>query len=378
MVHSQQRPEEEGTVTSAAQLRGLSWEQVRRTALDVVENFCRKSGINPAEFMSNLGMMRSERWRQGINWRECVNWNQFNSLIFSAIPAEREAGQIVGKRFELGRFARTLRESHESFLANAVPRPQDQTARTPAAHGESASEQRRDEASARQEPAAAAPIRQMSDAVWSRLYSATESILDQYPQLSDDQRLAIQNIMERAGPGSRRLVAVNLTSYLREMTGQRVLSAEQATTLYDSLMGSEQRPGLAVQAESWVRQEREARLPEPTRMAARREERPAPARAETYVYRISVSELGQGGTATRTISTFEIASPRPLESVFDLVQLVREKPQGMILTRISSGGRRVSVPGSQLELFADRMNRLRFDPDHAVTITEIAGGRPRT
>ncbi len=305
-----------------------------------------------------------------------MNWNQFNSLIFSAIPAEREGGQIVGRRFELGRFARTLRESHESFLANAVPRPQDQAPRRPApARSESAPERA---AHTGPERPASAATRQMSDAVWSRLYSATEGVLDRYPQLNDEQREAIHNIMQRAGPGSRRLVAVDLTSYLREMTGQRVLSAGQATTLYDSLMGSEQRPGLAVQAEAWVRQEREIRLPETTRMAGRQEERPAPARAETYVYRVSVSETGRGGAAPLTISTFEIASPRPIESVSDLVELVRERPEGMRLTRIGSGGRRVRVPGEQLELFASRMNRLRFDPDHAVTITEIQGGRPRS
>ncbi|MCI0503632.1 hypothetical protein L0Y65_02865, partial [Candidatus Micrarchaeota archaeon] len=81
MAQEQRRHEDDTAVTSATQLRGLSWEGVRRTALDVVEAFCKRSGINPGEFMSNLGMMRSDGWKQGVNWRECVNWNQFNSLV---------------------------------------------------------------------------------------------------------------------------------------------------------------------------------------------------------------------------------------------------------------------------------------------------------
>ncbi|MCI0503619.1 hypothetical protein L0Y65_02800, partial [Candidatus Micrarchaeota archaeon] len=74
------------------------------------------------EFMSNLGMMRSDGWKQGVNWRECVNWNQFNSLVFNAIPAEREGGAVVGRRFEKSRLARSLADMRDSQIANASQR----------------------------------------------------------------------------------------------------------------------------------------------------------------------------------------------------------------------------------------------------------------
>lgn len=380
MAEAQKRPDEVA-ITSASQLRGtLTWEGVRRTALDVVDNFCRNHGLNPGEFMANQGLMRSEQWRQGVNWRECVNWNQFNSIIFSAIPAEREGGSVVGRRFEQGRLTRTLSDMQESYSANATPRTEDRTAQRPAAEQRESAPQPRQQETA-PAPATAQPRSQLSDATWSRLYSATETVLDSYPQLNEEQRTAIHNIMDRAGPGSRRLVAVNLTSYLRELNGTRVLNDEQATNLYNSLIGSEQRPGLAVQAEAWVREERDTRrLPEPNRLAAAEQrERPAPTRAETFVYRVSVVEppAEEGGTA-RTISTFEVVSPRAIETTTDLATLVRERPEGLSVTRLGSGGRRVAIRGDGLDTFGNRMNQLRFDPNHEVVITETQKGTART
>ncbi len=400
MAQEQRRHEDDTAVTSATQLRGLSWEGVRRTALDVVEAFCKRSGINPGEFMSNLGMMRSDGWKQGVNWRECVNWNQFNSLVFNAIPAEKEGGAVVGRRFEQGRLTRTLRDMRESFLANAAPRTESRTAGRPAAEQqETAQAPAREEQSGTQAPAGAQTSNRMSAQVWSRLYSATETVLDAYGQLNEDQRAAIQNIMARAGPGGgRRLVAVDLTSYLREMNGTGVLTGDQATNLYNSLVGSEERPGLAVMAENWMREERDTgRQSGPARMAAAEQrEMPAPARTEIHIYRVTVLEpirdAGRGtepvpsiaqparneGGRMRTVSTFEVASPVPLESSADLVAAIHDRPGGFSVTRLASDGRRIRIQGGQLDLFEQRMGRLRFDPEREIVITEQQGGRPRT
>jgi hypothetical protein len=379
MVEAQKRPGDEGVINSAAQLRGLSWEGVRRTALDVVESFCQRNGLNPGEFMANLGMMRSDQWRQGVNWRDCVNWNQFNGLIFSSIPAEREGGSVVGRRFEAGQLTRTLREMQESYVAGTAQRTDSRTARTPTAaeQQESAPAPRRDEQTAQPAPTTAQPRSQMSNEVWSRLYSSTENVLDGYPQLTEDQRTAIHGIMDRAGPGGRRLVAVNLTAYLRTLNEERTLSADQATNLYNALVGSEERPGLAVQAERWIREGRETRLPEPTRVAEQRE-RPAPARTESHVYQVSVIEPAreEGGTP-RTISTFEVVSPTPIEGSTDLANVLRDRPAGLAVTRIGSGGRRIRIQGDQLDTFSARMAQLRFDPNHEIAITEQQPGRPR-
>jgi len=384
MAEAQKRQADEGVINSAAQLRGLSWEGVRRTALDVVEQFCQRNHLNPGEFMSNLGMMGSDRWKQGVNWRECVNWNQFNGLIFSSIPAESEGGAVVGRRFEQGRLTRTLRDMQESYTATATQRTGSRTARTPTAaeQQETAPAQRREEQAALQAPAVPQPRSQMSNGVWSRLYSATEDVLDRYPQLSEEQRTAIHGIMDRAGPGARRLVAVNLTSFLREISGPRqALTADQATNLYNALVGSPEMPGLAVQAENWIREEREGarRMPEPTRMAAAEQrEQPAPARTESHVYRVSVIEPArEEGGAPRTISTFEVVSPTPIGGSTDLANVLRDRPEGLAVTRIGSGGRRIRIQGDNLDTFSTRMSQLRFDPNHEIAITEQQVGRPR-
>ncbi len=140
-------------------------------------------------------------------------------------------------------------------------------------------------------------------------------------------------------------------------------------------------PGLAVQAENWIREEREGarRMPEPTRMAAAEQrERPAPARTESHVYRVSVIEPArEEGGAPRTISTFEVVSPTPIENSGDLANVLRDRPDGLAVTRIGSGGRRIRIRGDDLDTFTTRMSQLRFDPNHEIAITEQQAGRPR-
>lgn len=367
--------DDEGRVESAGQLRGLSWEGVRQTALGLVENFCQRYHMNPAEFLSNLGFMRSDSWRQGVDWRSCVNWNQFNSLIFNAIPAQRErefdadsgrmSEQVVGRRFDQARFMSELRAMRESYQQNAAPQARQE--------GPQAREERPAARRQAEPPAAARPRGPMSDAVWSRAYSEAETIMDRFPSLTEEHRDAIHGILDRGGRESeRRLVSVNLTEYLRYLSDDlHTISSAQATSIYDAFLGTNPRsPGLVLQAEAWMRQEAIRPAATPSRIAGPREA-PSPAREEMFVYRVQIRE---GGTV---LSTFEVASPTRIENPGDLSSLLRERPDGLVVTRIGASGRRITVRGEQLDLFENRMGRLRFDPAREISITEQKERRPR-
>jgi hypothetical protein len=54
---------------------------VRTAALGHVEEFCRKNGIEPAEFMSNRGWLKEKTWKGNIDWKSCVNWKKFGGFM---------------------------------------------------------------------------------------------------------------------------------------------------------------------------------------------------------------------------------------------------------------------------------------------------------
>ncbi|MEW6722783.1 MAG: hypothetical protein AB1324_05975, partial [Candidatus Micrarchaeota archaeon] len=228
-----------------------------------------------------------------------------------------------------------------------------------------------------EETSRTAPKSPMSARVWSRVYSDAETILDRFPQLTEEHRTAIHGIVDRGGSsGSRRLVSVNLTSYLRYLSDDlHLITSQQATELYDSFFRTNARsPGLVLMAEQWVREEREQprALPQPERMAPSPfEPREAPARTERYAYRFTVS--GEHGV----ISTFDITSPRPIESQNDLVSVLRDRPEGLSVTRIARSGRRIELTNSDenLDTLAERLGSIRYDPRYTINITERKGGQ---
>ncbi|MEW6721676.1 MAG: hypothetical protein AB1324_00275, partial [Candidatus Micrarchaeota archaeon] len=97
--------------------QGELWNQIRRTALDQVDAFCRRNGLQTGDFMSSMGWLRQGSWRPGVDWRECVDWNRFNDMILSNISPNRRG-------LDIGGFNRELREGRETYVQNATPRPQ--------------------------------------------------------------------------------------------------------------------------------------------------------------------------------------------------------------------------------------------------------------
>ncbi|MFH0884793.1 MAG: hypothetical protein V1861_03715 [Candidatus Micrarchaeota archaeon] len=336
MPEAQKRPgEEQPVVTSAAQLRGLSWEGVRRTALDVVENFCQRNGLNPGEFMANLGMMRSEQWRQNVNWRECVNWNNFNSLIFSSIPAEMEGGSVVGRRFEQGRLTSTLRDMQESYVASATPRTEDRAAQRPAAQQREsapvprqeerpaerpASEQRasRPSAPARQEPRTQTTQTEVERAFTDRLVRRG---------YSPEQATEILGIVQQMRSGQD--VALNprqslWQSDINEINNawSRVSPSTQTVSQLGTSGMTQMFLGLLLRGPG------QGRVPQPREETQIAETtRPAPARQETYTYTVSY------GVLDMQQNTFTVVSNTPLSiySETPLAAAMRNPPEGFVV-----------------------------------------------
>jgi hypothetical protein len=50
-----------------------------------VEEFSRKYGFERSNFVSNLGMLRSGKWMQGVDWKKCSGLGKFNSFV-SSLP----------------------------------------------------------------------------------------------------------------------------------------------------------------------------------------------------------------------------------------------------------------------------------------------------
>jgi hypothetical protein len=357
--------EPEMEIKSATQFRGtLTMEGVRQNAFRIVENYCKDKGLEPGQFLSNLGMMRNDRWkREGADWRDSVDHNEFNKLIFQAIPPLKEDGAVVGRRFDAFSFNRTLKEMNESYLANLVPRRngEQQSARAPKPN---TSEQM-------EAPEQARPLMdsQMPTGAWTRLYSKGEEVLDRYPQLDENARTTIQGIVGRGGAAStRRREEVNLTEYLRMLSRDKhVITDKQATEIYNAFMG---RNGLLAQAEREVKEGREPNrqvFNQAEQQVARRT--PAPIRTYRYTFTVAAAD-----TPDRMISRFNVDSPRPIESLRELGDLIKENPAGLAVTRIGAGGKVIPIKGDQMETLGSRLVRLRYDDKYEVTLRERKAG----
>jgi hypothetical protein len=58
---------------------------VRTAALNHVEEFCRKNGMEPAEFMSNMGWLKDKSWKANVDWKGIVNWKKFAGFMMGGI-----------------------------------------------------------------------------------------------------------------------------------------------------------------------------------------------------------------------------------------------------------------------------------------------------
>src|SRR4030095_2849948 len=201
-------------VRSAAEIEGGSqtWQGIRTTALSMVEQFCQKTGMNPAEFMSNMGWLRSHSWREGMDWKGMVNWNSFNEVIFSNIADNRRG-------LDLRSFTRTLEESRETFIANSTPQPVQQPRRRAAAPQPAEAEVPWRE---RANPPSDKPGRVAQDQAFG--------IVARYSQLTDEDRIALSNIV--SGSADRTLMERNLQFYRRSLVSEGRLSEDQADSLF--------------------------------------------------------------------------------------------------------------------------------------------------
>ena len=329
-------------IASAAELdaRGTEqtelWQQIRRTALDQVEAFCQRKGVDPGEFMENLGWLRRGRGE----WRDRVDWNRFNGIVLSNISANRRGLDMRG-------FARTLEETHDTYVMNATPAKREEVARR------AVEAPQRVEAPPEEQPAVRTRDRNpaMGAQTWAVAYSQADEVLSRYPMLEDEHRTAIQNIVNLSAPENRRLVETNLRQYMRYLSRDRhILGEDQAARLESEIMVVVQGAEQAILAlrrgpTKSYDMPRERRLP-------REEQARAPRR--DFVYRFSVSEAG----AQAPISTFEISSARQIGSPEELLRMLKESHSELQMTRIANDGRRIELDAGDRSIFAQRLEGL--------------------
>ncbi|HSB46726.1 MAG TPA: hypothetical protein VLD37_01845 [Candidatus Bilamarchaeum sp.] len=338
-------------IASAAELdaRGNEqtelWQQIRRTALDQVQAFCQRRGLEPAEFLDSMGLLR----RGSGDWRERADWNRLNDIVLSNIASNRRGLDIRG-------FTRTLEEMHDTYVMNARPAKREEVVRR-----DEPAPQREEEQPAQRRPDSNPA---MTPQIWSVAFSQADEILSRYPMLEEEHRTAIQNIVDRSSPENRRLVERDLRDYLRYLSrDRRLLSEDQAVRLESEIMvvvqGAEQSI-LALRRGPTRSYDipRERRLP-PQETQAR-----APKRE--FIYRFTVSEAG----APSPISTFEIASNREIGSPAELMRMLRESPAELHLTRIANDGRRIALEAGDVDLFGQRLQGLIGNDKYSLALRQ--------
>ncbi|MFN7991330.1 MAG: hypothetical protein U0R44_04195 [Candidatus Micrarchaeia archaeon] len=313
------------------------WQGIRTTALDQVRQFCERNHIDPGQFMSNMGWLDSRRWRGNVDWRECVNWNSFTQMINENISENRRGLDMRG-------FRRTLEDTHESYVQNAVPvrrAPARAAAATPRA--EEAPEETQVPPERMPRPVGAV----MDDTQWGIARRQTVEICRRY-NLDDEQTRGVLGAISRSAPENHGLIMVNLRSYvghIMELGGFRGSSYEDRLAMsrrfYEEVMavpvGGAENSILALRRGSTRRDEptRMARMP-PAMMRV-----PAPGQEEVFIYRFTVRDRnGVGpGNPDGIISTFEIRSPVRIENTEQMVGFVNDPPAGGSVSRIARDGR---------------------------------------
>ncbi|HSB46732.1 MAG TPA: hypothetical protein VLD37_01875 [Candidatus Bilamarchaeum sp.] len=70
---------------------------VRTAALNQVEEFCKKNGVEPGDFMSNRGWLRDKSWKGNVDWKNCVNWKKFGGFVMGKPAARSSMGPVKKK-----------------------------------------------------------------------------------------------------------------------------------------------------------------------------------------------------------------------------------------------------------------------------------------
>ncbi len=338
-------------------LRGM-----RDLAREQITQFCERNNLQPAQFMSAMGWLNERDWRRGVDWQQCINWNSFNSMIFENVTPNKQG-------LDRASFRRDLEARYETYVQNATPRPAAEQRRAAAPQPQQAQPQR--------EEAAPRPRveTQMSTQTWANAYSQVENILGRYPNLTQEDQDAIHNIVDRTAPGNRNLIEMNLRSYLRLLSGDRhVISQRDADQMFSDVMA------VSSGAEEAIRAERRGptvrQVPPEQRLAraglrVRGQEEQAPARQEQFVYRVTVRDArGENRDNPRTVSTFEITSPQPIEDAAHLSNFLGNPPAGTTVTRLGSGGARIPLNGQEMARFRSGVNTILNTPGLSIELAQ--------
>ncbi len=354
-------------IQSAAELNVAPEQQantlrgIRTTALEQVRQFCERNNLQPAQFMSAMGWLNERDWRRGVDWKDCINWNTFNNIVFSNITPNRQGLDVRG-------FREDLQASRETYVQNATPQPQQRQA-----------EQRRAPAQQQPQPQEeAAPQRQrvatqMSTQVWANAYSQTEAALENHSNLTEEDKTAIHNIVDRTAPGNRSLIEMNLRAYLRLLSVDRhQISQQDADRIFADVMAVSSGAEEAMRAGNrgpTVRQ-----IPPEQRLAragmrVRGEEQQAPARQEQFVYRVTVRDArGEKRDNPQTVSTFEITSTQPIQDAEHLSNFLGAPPAGTTVVRVANSGARIPLDATEMNRFRDGVHTILNTPGMTIEL----------
>jgi hypothetical protein len=107
-------------ITSEEQIKAPI-QGIHTTALNLVEQFCRKQGLDPAEFMSRLSIdgskvLDNRELERGVEWKKCIRWDTFNKFVFQYINTKREGDEVVGRGLNQAKFTRSLGEIRGAMI----------------------------------------------------------------------------------------------------------------------------------------------------------------------------------------------------------------------------------------------------------------------
>ncbi len=348
---------------------GVSLQGVQTTALNDFQQFCRTYQVDPAQFLSNAHMLRSG-YREGMDYTRFLNWDRFNSLIAQNLT---EGGTGL-HRF---RFGQSLRSELERQRPAAAP----EATRQPAAEQREAPrpEQRRDAPAAEEERGAwTERVAPPTDQAGRVAQEQAVRIVNSYPELSDEQRVALVNIV--SGNRDRTLIERNMQFYRPALLDRHRMGEDTADRLMAELGAvadgalaarraeASPRTRVALTDEQGTRyvapeaEQREERQAVPPAPQARRTEAPAPARTETFTYTVRIGILGNPE------SRYELTSPIAIHSESELEAALRNPDSGITLTQ---AGRRVE----NLAAVADEVHLRGDDPIGYVAIERVAQTR---
>jgi len=367
---------------------GVSLQGVQTTALNDFQTFCRTYQVDPAQFLAGAHMLRSG-YREGMDYTRFLNWDRFNSFI---------AQNLTDAGTGLNRYQ--FNQSLQSELSRQRPAAAPQTGQpatgqreaTPPAQRREEAPRAPAEAQAGWEDRVAAPTDQAGRVAQEQAIR----IVNSYPELSDDQRVALVNMA--SGNRARTLIERNMQFYRPTLTENHRMSDDTADRLMAEIGAvadgalaarrAEAAPRTRValsdeQGTRYVAPEQEQRAAEPEAapgtaarsgtppVAERRQ--PAPARTETFTYSVRIGVLGNPETV------YTLTSPTAIHSNAELEAAIRNPDSG--ITLLDANKRRVETAPAEdrrptRAMVADEIHTRGEDPIGYVEFDRVSPRPP--